>query len=180
MMSDYWKKLIDESQKVLQKEDGHTDVASALGGIRVAREALQNMEVILKGMNPEDDLPSWWTNKVATAVHLIHEPTGIEVRMQDTKSQAQKGCRSPLMRPPSVHLAHPGRWLLPLARMLRRRPFFRDSSTPSTHRTTQLTQLRTQKLQRRESKSGTWPGEDGPARDDSADPIFRPQVISAG
>ena len=28
-------------------------------------------------------------NKVATAVHLIYEPSGIEVRMQDTKSQAQ-------------------------------------------------------------------------------------------
>jgi len=28
-------------------------------------------------------------NKVATAVHLIHEPSGVEVRMQDTKSQAQ-------------------------------------------------------------------------------------------
>lgn len=28
-------------------------------------------------------------NKVATAVHLIHVPTGIEVRMQETKSQAQ-------------------------------------------------------------------------------------------
>ncbi len=28
-------------------------------------------------------------NKVATAVHLIHGPTGIEVRMQETKSQAQ-------------------------------------------------------------------------------------------
>jgi peptide chain release factor 1 len=28
-------------------------------------------------------------NKVATAVHLIHEPTGVEVRIQDTKSQSQ-------------------------------------------------------------------------------------------
>jgi len=28
-------------------------------------------------------------NKVATAVHLIHTPTGVEVRMQETKSQAQ-------------------------------------------------------------------------------------------
>ncbi len=28
-------------------------------------------------------------NKVATCVHMIHKPTGVEVRMQETKSQAQ-------------------------------------------------------------------------------------------
>lgn len=33
-------------------------------------------------------------NKVATAVHLIHVPTGIEVRMQETKSQAQNRQRA--------------------------------------------------------------------------------------
>lgn len=73
MMSQYWETLINESKKVLQKEDGHTDVASALGGIRVAREALNNMEEILSQMNPEDDLPSWWTNKVAVSVSQLDD-----------------------------------------------------------------------------------------------------------
>jgi peptide chain release factor 1 len=49
-------------------------------------------------LNPEDVKENITTsqgpggqnvNKVATAVHLIHVPTGIEVRMQETKSQTQ-------------------------------------------------------------------------------------------
>jgi len=76
-MSHYWQKLIDGSQKVLQKEDGHTDVASALVGIRVAREALNNMEEILSGTNPEDNLPSWWTNKVAISMSQLDDMADI-------------------------------------------------------------------------------------------------------
>ena len=41
------------------------------------------------------------------------------------------------------------------ARMLRIQPFFRDSSTPSTHRTVHIKQDRPTKLLRRGSKSGT-------------------------
>ena len=52
-------------------EDGHTDVASALNGVKVARMALNKMEVELGKLNPEDSLPSWWTNKVAIAIDKL-------------------------------------------------------------------------------------------------------------
>ena len=59
---------------------------------------LPEPEEVEVDLNPDDVKESITTaqgpggqnvNKVATAVHLIHEPTGIEVRMQETKSQAQ-------------------------------------------------------------------------------------------
>ena len=52
-------------------EDGHTDVASALNGVKVARSALDKMETELGKMTPEGELPSWWTNKVAIAVDKL-------------------------------------------------------------------------------------------------------------
>ena len=78
------KKVVDKLKKAsqahagqskdLQKaidEDGHTDVASAQNNVKVAMSALTKMSGELSKLNPEDALPSWWTNKVAVAVDKI-------------------------------------------------------------------------------------------------------------
>ena len=52
-------------------ESGHTDVASAQNNVKVAMSAIQKMSGELSKLNPEDALPSWWTNKVAIAVDKL-------------------------------------------------------------------------------------------------------------
>ena len=49
-------------------EDGHTDVASVKNQVKIARSALQKMDTELSKLSDEEDLPTWWTNKVAVAV----------------------------------------------------------------------------------------------------------------
>jgi len=57
--------------KVFIKESGHTDVASMKTQVQIAMDALQKMNTELAKLNDEDDLPTWWTNKVATAVNKL-------------------------------------------------------------------------------------------------------------
>jgi len=52
-------------------ESGHTDVASAKNQVKVAKSALQKMEIELSKLPDEGSLPSWWTNKVAIAVDKL-------------------------------------------------------------------------------------------------------------
>ena len=63
------KKKKEEDVEV--QEDGHTDVASAQNNVKVAMSALTKMSGELAKLNPEDALPSWWTNKVAVAVDKL-------------------------------------------------------------------------------------------------------------
>jgi hypothetical protein len=64
--------LVDKVDEMLT-ENGHTDVASMKNKVAIAYKALEKMQSELSKLGNEDDLPTWWTNKVATAVSRIDD-----------------------------------------------------------------------------------------------------------
>ena len=60
------KKVIESKENM--QESGHTDVASMKTQVQIAKDALEKMNTELGKLSDEEDLPTWWTNKVATAV----------------------------------------------------------------------------------------------------------------
>ncbi len=68
--SDLAAKVRGKSEETI-REDGHTDVASAKNQVQIAMSALQKMQTELDKLGDEDELPTWWTNKVAVAVDKL-------------------------------------------------------------------------------------------------------------
>jgi len=66
-----FKQALEEVRQV--KEDGHTDVASAVRQCKTAIEDASQMLSKLQGMSPEGDLPSWWMNKIAIAANSMNK-----------------------------------------------------------------------------------------------------------
>ena len=64
--------LLDRVDRLLT-ENGHTDVASMKVKVGIAYKALERMNAELSKLGDEDDLPTWWTNKVSTAVSRIDD-----------------------------------------------------------------------------------------------------------
>jgi len=64
--------LLDRVDQKLT-ENGHTDVASMKNKVAIAYKALEKMQGELGKLGDEDELPTWWTNKVATAVSRIDD-----------------------------------------------------------------------------------------------------------
>ena len=67
-----YKQTFKEALKQV-REDGHTDVASAVRQCKTTIEDASQMLSKLQGMNPEDSLPSWWMNKIAIAANSMNK-----------------------------------------------------------------------------------------------------------
>ena len=55
------------------KEDGHTDVASAIRKCKTAIADASHLLSKLQGMDPEGGLPSWWNSKLAIAANSMNK-----------------------------------------------------------------------------------------------------------
>ena len=55
------------------KEDGHTDVSSAVRQCKTIVEDATQMMGKLQSMNGEESLPTWWTNKLAVASNSMNK-----------------------------------------------------------------------------------------------------------
>ena len=79
------------------QEDGHTDVASAIRQCKTILEDSMQVLQKLKGMNPEESLPSWWTNKLAVSSNSMNKlrdyflvPTTEEVELDEALKPKDK------------------------------------------------------------------------------------------
>jgi len=86
-----YKQTFKEALKQV-REDGHTDVASAVRQCKTTMEDASQMLSKLQGMNPEDSLPSWWMNKIAIAADNMNKlrdyllvPSTNEAKEDDSK-----------------------------------------------------------------------------------------------
>ena len=55
------------------KEDGHTDVASAIRKCKTTIEDASQLLSKLQGMDPEGGLPSWWNSKLSIAANSMNK-----------------------------------------------------------------------------------------------------------
>jgi len=81
---------LDKNESLLDKvnmmlsEDGHTDVASMKNRVEIAMKALEKMQSELGKLGDEASLPTWWTNKVSTAVSRLDDMSDyIDTKVED-------------------------------------------------------------------------------------------------
>jgi len=62
-----------QTELVSLKEDGHTDVASAIRQCKIVIEDAAQILKKLQSMDSEESLPTWWSNKIAVASNSFNK-----------------------------------------------------------------------------------------------------------
>ena len=55
------------------KEDGHTDVPSAIRKLKTSIEDANDILNKLNSMSEEESLPSWWTDKITLSANYLNK-----------------------------------------------------------------------------------------------------------
>ena len=101
-------------EKQIVSEDGHTDVASAIRQCKTMIEDAMQISSKLQTMNPEESLPSWWTNKLAIASNNMNKlrdyflvPTTEEIELDEKDGDIPdlKNLIGELVKASGMHLA---------------------------------------------------------------------------
>jgi len=71
-------------------EDGHTDVASAVRQCKTVMEDANQILSKLMSMNPEDSLPTWWSNKLAIASNNMNKMRDYLLVPSEMKEQLEE------------------------------------------------------------------------------------------
>ena len=69
--------------KQLLKEDGHTDVPSAIRKLKTSIEDCQEIFKKLESMQ-EEPLPSWWTDKITLASNYLNKARDYLLNTEET------------------------------------------------------------------------------------------------
>jgi hypothetical protein len=69
------KNKMDKAQLENINEDGHTDVASSKRKVMIMVDDSNKLLNKLNGMNKEDSLPSWWSDKITLSQNYLEKAT---------------------------------------------------------------------------------------------------------
>ena len=67
------------------KEDGHTDVPSAIRKLKISIEDANEIMDKLNSMSEEETLPSWWTDKITLSANYLNKARDYILNSKETE-----------------------------------------------------------------------------------------------
>mgnify|MGYP001253050456 FL=1 len=67
------------------KEDGHTDVPSAIRKLKTSIEDANEIMNKLNSMSEEQSLPSWWTDKITLSANYLNKARDYILNSKETE-----------------------------------------------------------------------------------------------